>query len=94
MKADFQISPYVLMTIILFVIVAVFFINFLFVQKVQTGSYVPPKESVECKTNSDCHGNGICLSINNQTSFCGCLPSDTITDCKAGEKCIYNRCVQ
>jgi hypothetical protein len=84
----FQISPYTLMAIILLVIV--FFINFLFVQKVQAGSYVPPKESVECKTNSDCHGNGICLSINNQPYFCGCKED---LDC-GGKKCIYNRCSQ
>ena len=50
MKA-FQISPYVLVTISLLFIVIVWVVNFLFVQKVQAGSYVPPKESVECKTN-------------------------------------------
>jgi hypothetical protein len=88
MKADLHISPYVLMSIILLIIVIVFFVNFLFVQKVQAGSYIPPKESVVCKTNSDCRNNGICLSINNKPSFCGCLED---LDC-GGRSCIYNRC--
>jgi hypothetical protein len=92
MKA-FDITPYTVVAIILFIVVLTFFVNFLFTEKVQSGSYVPPIVKVECKTFADCNANNpLCLSINYQPTFCGCLTD--IPDCQnSGKKCIYSRCV-
>lgn len=95
MKADFDWSQYVGISMVLFIIFVVFFYVFLNVQTVQAGSYSPPKEKVECTVNSDCsrNTNGFsCLKINDRQAFCGCL-SDDLPDCRVGFKCKFNRCV-
>jgi hypothetical protein len=92
MKADFDVTPYTVVAIILFIIVLTYFVNMLFVEKVQAANYVPPTEKVECKTGADCDStNPICISINGQPNFCGCLTDKP--DCEStGKKCIYNKC--
>ncbi|MFH0929445.1 MAG: hypothetical protein V1818_03760 [Candidatus Aenigmatarchaeota archaeon] len=47
--------------------------------------------SNECKTTSECRerGNGICLSINGGSNFCGCIDD---TDCGSFD-CVDNRCL-
>jgi len=60
--------------------------------RIEVGASAAPQQRVECKANSDCNtvngNNPICLRINYQESFCGCLDD---SDCK-NRKCIYNRC--
>lgn len=94
MKADFDITPYTVVSIILLIIVLVFFVNLIFTENVQAGSYVPPVEKVECKTTADCGpANPICISMNGQPTFCGCLGDLTPGCAPVGKKCIYYKCV-
>jgi hypothetical protein len=81
----------ILIAVILSIIVLTILVNFVNADTIQTPSYVPPTEKVECKTNSDCsHSNNgpFCMIVNGQKNFCGCLEE---LDC-GGRKCINERC--
>ena len=92
MKAfEIKVAQTVLLMVILAVIAAVVFYNLVNPERVQAVGYTPPVEKIECEVNSDCSTNNygqLCLSINNQKSFCGCLED---IDC-LGTECFYNTC--
>ena len=75
--------------IFLAIIVLLFYMEFLFSGKIETTETEITKEEVECKAHSDCYQNQLCMSINDQPNFCGCLDD---SDC-SGESCIHNKCV-
>jgi len=90
MKA-MDVSLYTALSVFLFIIVSVFLVSFLFVNKVQATSegYTPPIETGSCKTKLDCI-KGVCMSINGVPNFCGCFED---VDCGGlPSKCINNRC--
>jgi len=87
MKA-FNISTRFMMAVFLFIMIVMLFVNLLYVDKVKAAISSFPEEKVECKINSDCRNRGVCMSINGQANFCGCLDEE---DC-GGANCVYNRC--
>ncbi len=84
----FEAGSEIVIAIFLTIIVLAFLINFLFTERIQAGDSGSLKEEVKCKTHSDCPPGQLCITINDQPRFCGCLDED---DC-LGEDCIYNMC--
>ncbi len=70
MKADYRNTSNTVVMLILALVVGL--VMFYWVQggNASASSYQAPKENVACKKNSDCT-TGLCLTINNQPSFCG-----------------------
>ncbi len=87
MKADMKVSQKLVVMVIL-AIITVAFMTGIFTAKTQPMGYTPPKEKVECQDSSDCLDGQTCISINDQSNFCGCFDD---TDCQ-GTKCINMRC--
>ena len=80
-----------LFTVVLAIIAFAVYSNVINVEKVQASDYTAPVSTVKCKTNSDCSlstKGKLCVSINGQESFCGCVED---LDCD-GTRCIYNVC--
>jgi len=86
--SGFKFGIEIVIALILVVIVFKFHLDFVISGKIQSGGLVTPIEQVKCKTSSDCPNPELCLSINYQPNFCGCLDD---SDCPSG-KCIYNKC--
>jgi len=86
--SGFKFGIEIVVALILLIIVFKFQLDIVTAGKIETGGIVPPKEQVKCKTKSDCPDNELCLSINYQPNFCGCLDNN---DCLSNN-CVYNRC--
>ena len=78
----------IVIALILVVIVFAFHLNFVLAGKIESGGVTIPTEQVKCKERSNCDNPEICLSINHQSNFCGCLDN---SDCSSG-KCTFNEC--
>lgn len=87
--SGFVLGIEIVVALILLIIVFKFQIDIVTAGRIETGGVIPPTEQVKCKTKSDCSHNELCLSIDYQSNFCGCLDDG---DCLPAENCVYNRC--
>ncbi|MFH1229382.1 MAG: hypothetical protein V1678_03080 [Candidatus Aenigmatarchaeota archaeon] len=92
MKATMKFSMSIAVGVILLIITIMLGTNLVLVDTVQASGAVAPKISVKCTVNSDCStsSNGhLCMVINNQDGFCGCVED---LNCGGGKSCVYNAC--
>jgi hypothetical protein len=87
--SGFKFGMEIVIALILAVIVFKFQLDFVLAGNIQAGGgTIPPTEQIKCKVRSDCPDIELCLSINHQPNFCGCLDNN---DCLSG-KCISKKC--
>lgn len=85
MKGD--ISTEVFAAVIIAIVVLAWGVDFILSSRIDVGDGTQ-EDYVECEYNSDCLSKELCLSINGDDYFCGCLED---SDCLSGS-CIGNEC--
>jgi hypothetical protein len=90
MRGEFHVSVMVVLSVLLFITVTSFLIDFVYGQTIQpmAGGHGPSQQNAACNSQSGC-SKGVCMSVNGQPNFCGCFES---SDC-GGTECKNQRCV-